>query len=76
MFGYEPNFECLPDPDIDMILNAVKTGVELYEKESTDTSVLLQLKLMSSAYEFCFVAVLRGSEPVAQITSSAGRGIK
>ncbi len=41
MFGYEPNFECLPDPDIDMILNAVKTGVELYEKESSDTSVLL-----------------------------------
>ena len=41
LFGYEPNFECLPDPSIEMILNAVKTGVELYESESTDTSVLL-----------------------------------
>lgn len=34
------------------------------------------VELISSACEFCFVAVLRGSEPVAQITSSAGRGIK
>lgn len=37
MFGYEPNFVCLPDPTVEQILNAVKTGVELYVEESSQT---------------------------------------
>ena len=37
MFGYKPYFVCLPDPTIEQILNAVKTGVELYIEESSQT---------------------------------------
>jgi len=37
MFGYQPHFVCLPDPTIEQILNAVKTGVELYIEESSQT---------------------------------------
>lgn len=41
MFGYQPNFIALPDPTIEEILNAVETGVELYEKESTNGDIIL-----------------------------------
>lgn len=41
MFGYEPNFVCLPEPTIAEILNAVETGIELYIEESNQTDYLL-----------------------------------
>lgn len=41
VFGYQPLFIALPDPTIEEILNAVETGVELYEKESTNGDIIL-----------------------------------
>lgn len=41
MFGYEPNFVCLPDVTVEQILNAVETGVELYIAESTRSGIVL-----------------------------------
>lgn len=40
-FGYYPFFIALPDPTTEQILNAVETGVELYEKESTNSDIIL-----------------------------------
>jgi len=41
LFGYAPNFESLPIVTVEMILDAVKTGKEIYEEESSQDSVEL-----------------------------------